>query len=106
MASSLKGESSYSYLTDFDTGLSLVDRFTFATLRFFERVGPHSEATLADLFGVYRCGAVCCVRCVLCAVCCALCAVCCVCSADGVGGRRAEGRGALGCGARAARFFS
>ena len=55
MASSLKGESSYSYLTDYDVGLSLVDRFTYATLSFFEGVGPHSNATLRDLFGVYRC---------------------------------------------------
>jgi phosphatidylinositol glycan class K len=54
MASSLKGESSYSYLTDYDIGLSLVDRFTYATLDFFEGVTTHSQATLADLFRVYK----------------------------------------------------
>ncbi|GBF89707.1 GPI-anchor transamidase [Raphidocelis subcapitata] len=54
MASSLKGESSYSYLTDYDVGLSLVDRFTFATLDFFEKVDAHSAATLGELFSVYR----------------------------------------------------
>ena len=54
MASSPKGESSYSYLTDYDVGLSLVDRFTFATLDFFEKVDAHSAATLGELFSVYR----------------------------------------------------
>lgn len=56
MASSLKGESSYSYLTDSDVGLSLVDRFTYATLEFFEGVDIHSQATLRQLFDTYRCG--------------------------------------------------
>jgi glycosylphosphatidylinositol transamidase (GPIT) subunit GPI8 len=57
MASSLKGESSYSYRTDFDVGLSLVDRFTYATLAFFERgvAGVGAEATMRDLFGAYSC---------------------------------------------------
>jgi hypothetical protein len=54
MASSLKGESSYSYLTDQDVGLSLVDRFTYSTLDFFERVDIHSQATLQQLFDTYR----------------------------------------------------
>jgi phosphatidylinositol glycan class K len=53
MASSLKGESSYSYLTDYDVGLSLVDRFTYSTLEFFETVDIHSRATLRQLFDVY-----------------------------------------------------
>lgn len=54
-ASSIKGESSYSYLTDMDVGLSLIDRFTYASLDFFERVGIHSQATMAELFKIYRC---------------------------------------------------
>eukprot|EP00878_Enallax_costatus_P031621 GHUV01034585.1.p1 GENE.GHUV01034585.1~~GHUV01034585.1.p1 ORF type:complete len:404 (+),score=96.46 GHUV01034585.1:190-1401(+) len=54
MASSLKGESSYSYLTDTDVGLSLIDRFTWQTLDFFEKVDIHSNMTLADLFSIYR----------------------------------------------------
>ena len=49
MASSLKGESSYSYLTDLDVGLSLIDRFTWSTLDFFEQVDINSHLTLADL---------------------------------------------------------
>uniref|UniRef100_A0A383VMD2 GPI-anchor transamidase n=1 Tax=Tetradesmus obliquus TaxID=3088 RepID=A0A383VMD2_TETOB len=54
MASSLKGESSYSYLTDMDVGLSLIDRFTWSTLDFFERVDIHSRLSLAQLMQIYR----------------------------------------------------
>jgi len=54
MASSVKGESSYSYLTDMDIGLSLIDRFTAASLDFFERVGTHSSATIDQLFKIYK----------------------------------------------------
>ncbi|KAF8057151.1 PIG-K [Scenedesmus sp. PABB004] len=54
MASSLKGESSYSHVTDADVGLSLIDRFTWSSLDFFERVDSHSNATLADLMAIYR----------------------------------------------------
>lgn len=58
MASSLKGESSYSYLTDMDVGLSLIDRFTWSTLDFFEKVDIHSTMTLAQLMEIYRWGTV------------------------------------------------
>lgn len=55
MASSLKDESSYSYLTDVDVGLSLIDRFTWSTLDFFERVDINSRhLTLADLVSIYK----------------------------------------------------
>eukprot|EP00775_Hariotina_reticulata_P007320 gene7320-7532_t len=54
MASSLKGESSYSYLTDMDVGLSLIDRFTWSTLEFFEKVDIHSNMTLQELVDIYK----------------------------------------------------
>jgi phosphatidylinositol glycan class K len=64
MSSSVKGESSYSYTTDLDVGVALIDRFTHATLEFFEqRVkggggdgggdNDNAEPTLADLARVY-----------------------------------------------------
>jgi hypothetical protein len=65
MSSSVKGESSYSFTTDLDVGVALIDRFTAATLDFFERVGGgggggggedadgDDEPTLADLARVY-----------------------------------------------------
>ncbi len=54
MASSIKGESSYSYLTDMDIGLSLIDRFTYASLDFFEGVDIHSNMTMDQLMRIYR----------------------------------------------------
>ena len=48
------GESSYSYDTDPRIGVSLIDRFTLATLNFFEGVDIHSKATLKDLLDSYR----------------------------------------------------
>lgn len=48
MASSVKGESSYSYLIDTTLGLSLVDRFTNVVLSFFEHFDERSNATLAE----------------------------------------------------------
>ena len=71
MSSSVKGESSYSFTTDLDVGVALIDRFTAATLDFFERrVGVNKgggggggradgsgsggeEPTMADLARVY-----------------------------------------------------
>lgn len=53
-ASSIKGESSYSYLTDTDVGLSLMDRYTYVTLDFFERVDINSALTMDQLFSIYR----------------------------------------------------
>lgn len=54
MASSLKDESSYSYRTDMDVGLSLIDRFTWSTLDFFEKVDINSHLTLGDLVKIYK----------------------------------------------------
>jgi glycosylphosphatidylinositol transamidase (GPIT) subunit GPI8 len=60
MGSSIKGESSYSHVTDGDVGLSLIDRFTWSTLDFFERVGISSNANMAQLARIYRCAGGCC----------------------------------------------
>jgi len=49
-ASSAKGENSYSHHSDGDLGVSVIDRFTFHTLQFFEGVALGSRATLADLY--------------------------------------------------------
>ena len=51
IGSSKKDESSYSYHNDHSLGISLVDRFTHHTLRFFERGGIKSRnTTLLSLF--------------------------------------------------------
>lgn len=52
-SSSVKGESSYSAATDIDVGLSLMDRWSSATLDFLEGVDLHSSATLQDMFNIY-----------------------------------------------------
>eukprot|EP00727_Mastigamoeba_balamuthi_P000930 m51a1_g10834 putative phosphatidylinositol glycan (387) ;mRNA; f:43077-44697 len=54
LACSRRGESSYSYRSDTDLGLSVIDRFTFHTLQFFEqRVARNSTATLGELMATY-----------------------------------------------------
>ncbi|EDP45183.1 hypothetical protein MGL_0172 [Malassezia globosa CBS 7966] len=50
VGSSVKDESSYSYNTDYDVGLPLIDRYTRAVLEFMEQVTRTSTATLQDLF--------------------------------------------------------
>ena len=47
------GESSYSHHNDPVLGLSVVDRFTHATLDFLEGQSMDSKATLADMVKVY-----------------------------------------------------
>eukprot|EP00897_Mesotaenium_endlicherianum_P009218 jgi/Mesen1/8324/ME000457S07524 len=48
IGSSLKGENSYSHVVDPDVGVSLMDRFTYYTLRFFlESAATLSNASLA-----------------------------------------------------------
>jgi phosphatidylinositol glycan class K len=51
IGSSEKGENSYSHHLDRSIGLSVIDRFTYWTLEFMERVNPHSAATIAQWFG-------------------------------------------------------
>ncbi len=49
------GQQSLSYKSDSELGLSLIDRFTYQTLAFFEDIDIKSTMTLADLFNTYRC---------------------------------------------------
>eukprot|EP01084_Bolivina_argentea_P212030 360513_1 len=53
IGSSKKDESSYSYMNDQSLGISLVDRFTHHTLRFFERGIKRQNVTLLELFKSY-----------------------------------------------------
>ncbi|XP_027908708.1 putative GPI-anchor transamidase isoform X2 [Vigna unguiculata] len=50
IGSSMKGENSYSHHLDSDVGVSVVDRFTFYTLAFFERLNMYDNASLSSLF--------------------------------------------------------
>ncbi|VAH01437.1 unnamed protein product [Triticum turgidum subsp. durum] len=53
IGSSMKGENSYSHHLDSDIGVSVVDRFTFHTLAFFEKLNMYSNASLNSLFNSY-----------------------------------------------------
>ncbi|KAJ8759445.1 hypothetical protein K2173_006981 [Erythroxylum novogranatense] len=53
IGSSMKGENSYSHHLDSDVGVSVVDRFTFYTLAFFERLNMYDNASLTSLFTSY-----------------------------------------------------
>lgn len=53
MASSVKGESSYSYLNDFALGQPVVDRFTHLTLGFADQLHLSSTTSLAELMAAY-----------------------------------------------------
>lgn len=53
IGSSVKDESSYSYMNDQSLGISLVDRFTHHTLRFFERGIKTQNTKLLTLFNSY-----------------------------------------------------
>nr|XP_009588588.1 GPI-anchor transamidase-like [Nicotiana tomentosiformis] len=50
----MKGENSYSHHLDADVGVSVIDRFTFYTLAFFERVNIYANASLGSLFSSYN----------------------------------------------------
>ena len=54
-----KGESSYSHHIDRNVGLSVIDRFTYFTLEFMERVDVHSPTTAAHLFHTLHYGRAC-----------------------------------------------
>lgn len=54
VGSSARGQNSYSYQTDPVTGVSVVDRFTYYTLRYLERMAEHPDATLDDLAREYN----------------------------------------------------
>ncbi|GAM21224.1 hypothetical protein SAMD00019534_043990, partial [Acytostelium subglobosum LB1] len=52
IGSSRLGENSYSHHSDPELGLSVIDRFTYNTLEFFENVDPHN-VSLLQLFNSY-----------------------------------------------------
>ncbi|KAJ2358259.1 glycosylphosphatidylinositol anchor biosynthesis [Coemansia erecta] len=54
IGSSEKGENSYSYFHDRDIGVSVIDRFTYYNLEFFESFDMSSKRTMADLVGTYN----------------------------------------------------
>ncbi|KAF4350433.1 hypothetical protein F8388_005457 [Cannabis sativa] len=54
IGSSMKGENSYSHHLDSDVGVSVVDRFTYYTLAFFERLNMYDNASLSSLFKSYN----------------------------------------------------
>lgn len=54
IGSSMKGENSYSHHLDSDVGVSVVDRFTYYTLAFFERLNMYDKASLSSLFNSYN----------------------------------------------------
>ncbi|KAK9175261.1 hypothetical protein WN944_027267 [Citrus x changshan-huyou] len=54
IGSSMKGENSYSHHLDSDVGVSVVDRFTFYTLAFFEKLNMYDNASLSSLFTSYN----------------------------------------------------
>ncbi|RHY33881.1 hypothetical protein DYB32_003267 [Aphanomyces invadans] len=55
IGSARTGENSYAYHTDFEVGLSLIDRFTYATLDYMQsmQVNRENTKTLGQLFGSY-----------------------------------------------------
>ncbi|EFA83807.1 phosphatidylinositol glycan [Heterostelium album PN500] len=53
IGSSRLGENSYSHHSDPELGLTVIDRFTYYTLEFFENVDPHN-VSLLQLFGTYN----------------------------------------------------
>ncbi|EOY10993.1 Peptidase C13 family [Theobroma cacao] len=54
IGSSMRGENSYSHHLDSDVGVSVVDRFTYYTLAFFERLNIYDNASLSSLFSSYN----------------------------------------------------
>ncbi|KAJ1410326.1 Peptidase C13, legumain [Sesbania bispinosa] len=54
IGSSMKGENSYSHHLDPDVGVSVVDRFTFYTLAFLERLNMYDNTSLSSLFNSYN----------------------------------------------------
>ncbi|KAI8320822.1 hypothetical protein GQ54DRAFT_298371 [Martensiomyces pterosporus] len=54
IGSSKKGENSYSHFHDYDLGVSVIDRFTYYNLEFFESVDMSSNQTLDDLVAAYN----------------------------------------------------
>jgi len=53
IGSSKLGENSYSHHSDADVGVSVIDRFTYYTLEYMEKVTPASNLSIMDLFSSY-----------------------------------------------------
>jgi len=53
IGSSKLQQSSYAYDTDEVIGLSMIDRFTYYSLEFFETITPESNITLEKMFNMY-----------------------------------------------------
>jgi len=54
IGSSKLKENSYSHHSDSVLGVSVIDRFTFHTLDYFEHIQPNSNKTVSDLFNKYN----------------------------------------------------
>lgn len=48
------GESSYSHHNDLGLGVTVIDRFTYATLDFFEGVDIYSNATFVEYLKTFK----------------------------------------------------
>jgi len=48
------GEDSLSHHVDYGVGVSVIDRFTYYMLDFFQGIGPESTATMQDLIDHVR----------------------------------------------------
>ncbi|KAJ1918393.1 glycosylphosphatidylinositol anchor biosynthesis [Mycoemilia scoparia] len=53
IGSSRVGESSYSYFHDADLGLTVIDRFTYVNLKYFEDIDMQSRSSFSDLYSTY-----------------------------------------------------
>lgn len=53
VGSSRLDESSYSHHSDLDVGVAVIDRFTFYTLEFLEKIDKNSQITIDKLFDEY-----------------------------------------------------
>lgn len=53
VGSSAVDESSYSHHSDLDIGVAVIDRFTYYTLDFLEKIKKNSQETMDKLFDVY-----------------------------------------------------
>ncbi|KAJ2397782.1 glycosylphosphatidylinositol anchor biosynthesis, partial [Coemansia sp. RSA 2603] len=54
IGSSRKGENSYSHFHDYDLGVSVIDRFTYYNLEFFESVDMSTKQTMEELVSTYN----------------------------------------------------
>lgn len=48
------GESAYSHHNDMELGVTVIDRFTYSTLEFFEGVDIYSNATIVNLLKTFK----------------------------------------------------